>query len=202
MTEAPILSMASPTDPDDALATAEGRPSPGVDVRVVAADGTLLGPGEDGELRVKGPQVMRGYADAALDADAFDEDGYLRTGDLGRLDERGYLTITGRLKDVIIRKGETISARAVELELITHPAVADAAVVGLPHPAQGELACAVVVPAAGADAPELAALVAHLRERGLPPVQWPERLEVVADLPRNSTGKVVKEQLRARYAGS
>ena len=202
MTEAPILSMAAVTDPDDVLSATEGRPCPGVDMRVVAPDGTLLGPGQAGELRVKAPQVMTGYVDESLNAGAFDADGYLRTGDLGVLDAAGYLTITGRLKDVIIRKGETLSARAVELELLTHPAVADAAVIGLPHPAHGELACAVVVVAAGAQAPLLDQLSAHLRDRGLPPTQWPERLEIYTDLPRNSTGKVLKDELRARLTGA
>ena len=112
------------------------------------------------------------------------------------LDAAGYLTITGRLKDVIIRKGETISARAVELELLTHPAVADVAVIGLPHPTQGELACAVVIVAEGEKAPALDELAAHLRGRGLPPAQWPERVEIFTDLPRNSTGKVLKDALR------
>jgi acyl-CoA synthetase (AMP-forming)/AMP-acid ligase II len=198
MTEAPILAMAATTDPDEMLAVTEGRPCPGVDMRVVAPDGTVLGPGESGELRVKGPQVMLGYLDEALNDAAFDADGYLRTGDLGTLDAAGYLTITGRLKDVIIRKGETISARAIELELLSHPAIADVAVVGLPHPRQGELACAVVVPAAGHAPPDLAMIVAHLRERGLAPAQWPQRLHLVPDLPRNSTGKVRKDALRAQ----
>jgi acyl-CoA synthetase (AMP-forming)/AMP-acid ligase II len=188
MTEAPILTMSSPDDPDDMLAHTEGRACDGVEIRVVA-----------GELRVKGPQVMKGYVDALLDHDAFDANGYLRTGDLGRIDADGYVTITGRLKDVIIRKGETISARAVELELLTHRCVDDAAVIALPHPELGELACAVVIPTASAAAPSLAELVAHLRERGLPPRQWPERLEIVTELPRTSTGKVRKEELRARF---
>jgi len=201
MTEAPILSMAATTDPDEVLPATEGKPCAGVDIRVVSPDGALLGPGQAGELRVKAPQVMRGYVDEALDVGAFDSGGYLRTGDLGMLDASGYLTITGRLKDVIIRKGETISARAVELELLTHPAVADAAVIGLPHPGQGELACAVVVVAEREKAPALDTISAHLRDRGLPPAQWPERLEIVTDLPRNSTGKVLKDELRARLTG-
>jgi cyclohexanecarboxylate-CoA ligase len=198
MTEAPILSMAATTDPDEALPATEGKPCPGVEFRVTSPDGALLGPGQTGELRVKGPQVMRGYVDDALNAGAFDHDGYLRTGDLGTLDAAGYLTITGRLKDVIIRKGETLSARLIELEMLSHPAVADAAVVGLTHPAQGELACAVVVVAEGEQEPALDELTAHLRDRGLPPTHWPERLEIFADLPRNSTGKVLKDELRAR----
>jgi acyl-CoA synthetase (AMP-forming)/AMP-acid ligase II len=202
MTEAPILSMAAVTDPDEALAATEGRPRPGVDIRVVSPDGTLLGPGQAGELRVKAPQVMAGYVDESLNAVAFDADGYLRTGDLGVLDAAGYLTITGRLKDVIIRKGETLSARAIELELLTHPAVGDAAVVGLPHPAQGELACAVVIVADGHEEPTLDELTAHLRGRGLAPTHWPERLEIATSLPRNSTGKVLKDELRRRLTPS
>jgi len=202
MTEAPILAMAATTDPDDVLPATEGKPCPGVDIRVVSPDGVLLGPGQAGELRVKAPQVMRGYVDEALNGGAFDSSGYLRTGDLGLLDAAGYLTITGRLKDVIIRKGETISARALELELLTHPAVADAAVLGLPHPGHGELACAVVIVAGGEKAPALEELTAHLRGRGLPPAQWPERLEIFAELPRNPAGKVLKDELRARLAGT
>jgi len=197
LTEAPILAMGAPDDPDDALATAEGRVSDGVDLRVVDPDGGLLGPGRTGELRVKGPQVMRGYVDASLDDAAFDDDGYLRTGDLGRLDEHGNLTITGRLKDVIIRKGETLSARAIEDELLAHPQIADLAVIGLPHAELGELACAVVVPAGVA--PSLDQVLAFLSERGFPRRQWPERLEIVDALPRNSTGKLLKDDLRQRY---
>lgn len=202
MTEAPILAMASPDDPDDAMARTEGRTTAGVDLRVVAFDGTRLGPGEVGELRAKGPQVMQGYVDARLDADAFDADGYLRTGDLGRLDTRGYLTITGRAKDVIIRKGETISARTIEEDLLHHPAVDDVAVIAVPDPDRGELACAVIIPVPGAPVPTLAELVTHLTNRGLPLRQCPEQLRVVAALPRTSTGKVRKDELRAFAAGS
>jgi cyclohexanecarboxylate-CoA ligase len=200
MTEAPISTMAAVTDPDEALATTEGRPCPGVSFKVTGPDGRELRPGEPGELRVRGPNVMRGYADEALNGSAFDEAGYLITGDLGFLDTAGYLTITGRLKDVIIRNGETVSARVVELELLTHPAVADAAVIGLPHPVQGELACAVVVPADPGQPPTLQDIARYLRGRGLSPVQWPEQLEIAADLPRNSTGKVLKDTLKARIA--
>jgi acyl-CoA synthetase (AMP-forming)/AMP-acid ligase II len=202
MTEAPILAMAAPDDPDEAKARTEGRASTGVDLRVIGPDGSRLGPGKPGELRVAGPQVMQGYVDASLDADAFDAEGYLRTGDLGSLDEAGYLTITGRLKDVIIRKGETISARAIEDELLLHPAIDDVAVFAVPDPDRGELACAVIVPVPGAPVPSLADLVAHLREHGLPSRQCPERLCVVATLPRTSTGKVRKDALLAFVTGS
>ncbi|WP_436790173.1 class I adenylate-forming enzyme family protein [Yinghuangia sp. YIM S10712] len=197
MTEAPVLAMAGPHDPDDTLHATEGRPKPDVHLRIVAPDGRVLGAGEEGEIRAKGPQVMRGYLDASLTRDVFDEDGYLRTGDLGMLDERGYLTVTGRLKDIIIRKGENISARALEDALASHQAVADVAVVGLPDAGRGELACAVVVPRG--NAPTLADLTAFLADQGLPPRQWPERLETVDTLPRNATGKVLKTELRERY---
>jgi cyclohexanecarboxylate-CoA ligase len=199
MTEAPILTMTAADDPDEVLAATEGRASAGVDLRVVDADGRMLGPGEEGELRAKGPQVMRGYVDAGLDADAFDCDGYLRTGDLGRIDERGNVTITGRLKDIIIRKGENISARAVEEELLRHPGVADVAVIGLPDPELGEMACAVIVVGTGHRTPTLKDLVVFLGERGVPTRQWPQRLEVLDTLPKNPTGKTVKADLRRRY---
>jgi acyl-CoA synthetase (AMP-forming)/AMP-acid ligase II len=199
LTEAPILTMAAPDDTDEALAVTEGRATAGVDLRVVDLDGTVLGPGQEGELRARGPQVMRGYVDAALDAGAFDAEGYLRTGDLGRLDSGGNVTITGRLKDVIIRKGENISAQAAEEEVLRHPAVAEATVIGLPDPEAGEMACAVIVPRDGHPAPTLAQLTAFLRDREVPPRQWPERLEVVGALPRNATGKVLKAELRQRY---
>jgi acyl-CoA synthetase (AMP-forming)/AMP-acid ligase II len=198
MTEAPILSMAATTDPDGKLATTEGLPCPGVQFRVIRADGTEAAPNEQGELRVKAPQVMAGYVDEALNKDAFDDAGYLHTGDLGTLDEDGYLTITGRLKEVIIRKGETISARAIEVELMTHPGIAEAVVIALPHPRTGEQACAIIIPKDPSAKLDLNALRSHLKERGLAPVQWPERVENVTELPRTSTGKVLKEALRAR----
>jgi cyclohexanecarboxylate-CoA ligase len=201
MTEAPILTMSSPTDSDDVLATTEGRPTDGVDLRVVDADGRVLGPGDEGELRAKGPQVTVGYVDAALDADAFDADGYLRTGDLGRLDEDGNVTITGRLKDIIIRKGENISATAIEAAVARHPGVGDVAVIALADPELGETACAVIVPSDGHPAPTLAQLIAFLHESGVPTRLWPERLAVLDELPRNPTGKVLKAELRRRYAG-
>jgi acyl-CoA synthetase (AMP-forming)/AMP-acid ligase II len=199
LTEAPVLTMAAPDDPDEALAVTEGRATTGVDLRVVGPDGRVLGPGQEGELRARGPQVMAGYLDTALDGDAFDGEGYLRTGDLGRLDSGGNVVITGRLKDVIIRKGENISAQAAEDEVLRHPAVAEAAVIGLPDPEAGEMACAVIVPREGHPAPTLAQLTAFLRESGVHKRQWPERLEVVGALPRNATGKVLKAELRQRY---
>ena len=141
--------MATTEDPDRKLADTEGRPTPGVELIVVGARRARAGPGEEGEIRLKGPQVIRGYLDPSLDAEAFDADGYFRSGDLGIVDADGYVTITGRLKDVIIRHGENISAKEVEDLLYAHPAVADVAVIGLPDPKTGERACAVVAVAGG-----------------------------------------------------
>ena len=189
LTEAPILTCTRPDDPDDVLAGSEGRANDGVKMRIV-----------DAEVRVKGPQVMRGYLDSSLDADAFDSDGWLRSGDLGTLDATGNLTITGRIKDVIIRKGETFSAREVEDLLITAPGVADVAVIGLPHPVLGEQACACVVAVDPSNPPTLEALTAHLAEQGLMRQKWPERLQLLDSLPYNLAGKVIKADLRALLA--
>ena len=123
----------------------DARCPPEVQIRVV-----------DGEMRVRAPQLFRGYLDARLDAEAFDADGFFRTGDLGHLDADGYVVVTGRLKDVIIRKGENISARELEDLLHAHPAVREVAVIGLPDPDTGERACAVVVPADPERPPSLA----------------------------------------------
>ncbi len=200
LTEAPILTMASTDDTDDELATSEGKPMPGVELKLVTVEGVVAGPGEEGEIRAKAPQVMRGYLDASLDAAAFDEEGYFRTGDLGRIDERGNVVITGRLKDVIIRKGENVSAKEVEDLLYLHPAIADVAVIGLPDPDSGERVCAVVQLAEGADGLAFEDMVAFLKGEGLMNQKLPEQLELGDLLPRNPAGKVLKHVLREQYA--
>jgi len=198
LTEAPIVVMATTSDPDEKLASTEGRPTPGVDLIVVALDGTRAGPGQEGEIRLKGPQVIRGYLDPTLDAEAFDEDGYFRSGDLGVVDEDGYVTITGRLKDVIIRHGENISAKEVEDLLYAHPAVADVAVIGLPDPTTGERACAVVALNEGHQL-DLDGMAAYLKANGLRIQAVPEQLEVVDTVPRNPAGKILKHTLRETF---
>jgi acyl-CoA synthetase (AMP-forming)/AMP-acid ligase II len=199
LTEAPILTMNHHDAPDDVLAGTEGPAVAGTRLRLVTADGKEAGVGEEGEVRAKGPQVTLGYLDRALDAAAFDEDGWFRTGDLGTLDADGNLTITGRLKDVIIRKGENISAKEVEDLLFTHPKVADVAVVGLLDPASGERACAVVVPAEGREPLSFAEMTDHLLGAGLITRKLPEQLELVEALPRNPSGKILKFELQARF---
>ena len=134
--------------------------------------------------------------DEALNTDAFDEAGFLCTGDLGSLDDGGWLTITGRLKDVIIRKGENVSAKEVEDQLYEHVKVNDVAVIGLPDAERGEMVCAVVV------APErlgFEEMVEWLKGRGLMLQKIPERLEHVDEIPRNPSGKVLKRDLQQRY---
>ena len=200
LTEAPIITMNDGNDPDEVLANTEGRPVAQTTLKLVTIDGRVAGVGEEGEIRVKGPQVTKGYLDPKLDADTFDEDGWFRTGDLGTQDDAGNVTITGRLKDVIIRKGENISAKEVEDLLFTHPKVADVAVVGLPDAERGELACAVVVPAAGGDALAMEEMKSHLLDAGLITRKLPERLEIVDALPRNPSGKILKFELQKRFA--
>ncbi|WP_149183474.1 AMP-binding protein [Streptomyces sp. TRM49041] len=189
MTEVPMITMGSPDDTAEHLATTEGRPPAGLDIRVV-----------DGEIRLRGEAVCRGYLDPARTAEAFDADGYLRTGDLGHLTATGHLVLTGRAKDVIIRKGENISAKEIEDLLHRVPGVRDAAVIGLPDPERGERVCAVVEQDDGVPPLTLAAVTARLRADGLAVHKLPEQLEVVDALPRNDTlRKVLKYRLRERY---
>ncbi|CCK29352.1 AMP-dependent ligase/synthetase [Streptomyces davaonensis JCM 4913] len=192
MTEVPMITMGDPDDDPELLATTEGRPPEGMEIRIV-----------DGEVRLRGEAVCRGYLDPAQSAAAFDPEGFLRTGDLGRLTDGGHLVLTGRLKDVIIRKGENISAQEIEDLLHRHPAVADAAVIGLPDAERGERVCAVVEQLPGAEELSLARLTAYLRAEGLSVHKLPEQLEVVDALPRNDTlRKVLKYKLRERYSGT
>jgi acyl-CoA synthetase (AMP-forming)/AMP-acid ligase II len=200
MTEAPIVTMASVRDNDDDLANTEGAPVTGVDLITVKLDGSRAATGEEGEIRLKAPMVMRGYIDSSLDIEAFDENGYFRTGDLAVIDDRGNVRITGRVKDIIIRNMENISAKELEDNLFAHPKVADVAVIGLPDDRTGERACAVVVPADAGDPPSLSELCDYLLERGLMKQKLPEQLEIIDALPRNPTGKIVKFELRDRYA--
>lgn len=198
MTECPNLAWCSVEDDDRHLAHSEGRPGPGVEVVVRTADGATARPGEEGELWVRGPQLMVGYVDSSLDRGAFDGEGRFRTGDLGSVDGEGFVTITGRLKDVIIRNMENVSALELENHLITHELVADVAVVGLPDERTGERVCAVVVPRRADRPPTLGALCDHLLAAGMNVRKLPEQLEFADELPRNALGKIVKPVLRER----
>jgi acyl-CoA synthetase (AMP-forming)/AMP-acid ligase II len=200
MTEAPSATMCDLHDSPDVLAATEGRAIMGVDVRVVADDGSECAPGVTGEIRIRGAIVCLGYDDPSLNADAFDDRGFLRTGDLGELTTDGYLIVSGRLKDVIIRKGENISAKDVEDVLSEHPKVLDVAVIGIPDDERGELCCAVVVPTSPDARLDFDEMVQWCRGAGLAVHAVPERLEIMYDLPRNSTGKVLKRDLRKHFA--
>ena len=205
LTECPSHCLNTVRDPHDKRAVSEGRPSAGVELRITDPEGRVLEPFAVGEIRVRAPQLCLGYVDSTLDAGGvegggFDDEGFFRTGDLAFLDDDGYLVISGRLKDIIIRKGENISAKEVEDILYSHQAVADAAVIGLPDVERGERACAVVMLKPGAEPLTMDTMAAWCREHGLMTQKIPEQLEVVTDLPRNSMGKVVKTELRARYS--
>jgi len=203
LTECPIVSMGAVDDSDEKLALSEGRPNPPeMQVKVVTLAGSLAGVGEEGEIRAKGPQLCKGYLDRSLNDAAFDEEGFFRTGDLGYLDAEGYVVITGRLKDVIIRKGENISAKEVEDFLYQHPKVADVAVIGLPDPAMGERCCAVVASKSPAEPLEFDEMIAFLKQQGLMLQKLPEQLEIVSQVPRNPTGKILKHELRKKYSES
>jgi long-chain acyl-CoA synthetase len=169
-----------------------GQALPTVDVRIDAPnDGGI------GEVLVRSPGAMIGYWHAAPDDPIFTPDRWLRTGDLGRLDDEGYLYIEGRVKDVVIRGGENIATVRVEDRLLEHPAVADAAVVGLPHTELGEeLAAAIVLhPGAAVEPSELAAFAAVRLAYFAVPTAW----RFVSELPQNAAGKVLKQQIAAQW---
>jgi acyl-CoA synthetase (AMP-forming)/AMP-acid ligase II len=196
LTEAPVLTIGQPQDPDDKLSDTEGRPLPGVVLRVVGPDGREQGAGEPGELRVRAPQQMLGYVNRELDAEVFDEEGFLRTGDLGIVDSDGFVRITGRLKDVVIRNGENVATAEVEDLLRAHPDVIDAAVIGLPDRRTGERVCAVIELTSQSQPLNVELVGAYLKEAGLRRIAWPEQIEIVASLPRNVAGKVDKSALQ------
>jgi acyl-CoA synthetase (AMP-forming)/AMP-acid ligase II len=202
MTEVPLIAQGSLRDSDDQLMHTEGAVVPRVEVRIVKSDGQLAAPGEDGEVRVRGATVCLGYTSAEATAAAFDQDGFFRTGDLGHLRSDGHVTLTGRLKDVIIRKGENIAAKELEDLLFEHPKVGSVAVIGLPDAERGERVCAVVETRPGAEPLTFAEMTAFLKKTGLMVQKIPEQLEIVDSLPRNDTlNKVLKHKLRERFSG-
>jgi 2,3-dihydroxybenzoate-AMP ligase len=199
-----LLNYTRADDPDEIVATTQGRPlSPADEVRVVDPSGADVAPGEVGELLTRGPYTLRGYYRApGYNATAFTPDGFFRTGDLVRALPGGHLVVEGRIKDVINRGGENVSAGELEEHLLAHPGVAMAAVVGLPDETMGELVCAVVVPAPGVAVPKLKGLRAFLAERGLARFKQPDRLVVVDELPLTAVGKISKRDVVERLAGA
>ncbi len=190
-TESLVATWNRPDSSEEKRVETDGLALAHVEVEVRREDGVPL-VGEPGEIYVRGPATAVGlFADPERTAAAFDGDGWLRQGDLGVLDTDGYLTIVGRVKEIIIRGGLNIAPREIEELVIQHPAVQEVAVVGLPHPRLGEQACACVVLRDGASL-TLEQLVAYLREQGLSTFKLPERLALLDALPRTSTGKVQK----------
>lgn len=181
-----ITSTAGPDTPEERRATTDGRPIGANEVRI-----------RDGEIEARGAELFCGYTDRSLDAEAFTDDGWFRTGDLGVVDADGYLTVTGRKKDVIIRLGEKISAREVETLLAEHPAVREVAVIAVADPRTGERACACVVPTDATAPPPLADLTRFLSDRGLSHRKLPEQVVVRDALPVTAAGKTDKSALRA-----
>jgi cyclohexanecarboxylate-CoA ligase len=192
--ECPTYTCGRPTDPLEARANTDGHPiGPHARERI---DSPVQGVGE---LLVTVPELFLGYLDASLNEASFTSDGYFRTGDLATVDGDGNVTIVGRAKDIIIRKGEKISAREVEDMLYQHPDIADVAVVAVPDPVSGERACAVVVPVTG-HKPTLEEITAFLDEFRVARQKYPEELELVDELPRTASGKIQKFLLRQRLA--
>jgi len=181
----------------------DGRPLLGVELRLLDEDGVGVGPGERGEILSRGPDCCIGYTEPALTAASFDAEGWYSTGDIGVLDEDGYLTIVDRKKDIIIRGGENISALEVEEMLLRIPGVAEAAVVAAPDERLGEHACAFVRLLDGSASLDLPSMREHFEAAGMARQKWPEELRIVPELPRTPSGKVKKYVLREELgAGS
>lgn len=175
----------------------DGRPRTGVEIRLLDEDGEPVPVDTPGEIWSRGPDLALGYTDPELTARSFTADGWYRTGDMGVLDDDGYLTITDRLNDVIIRGGENVSAAEVEEAVATMPGILEVAVVAAPDARLGEHACAIVRAAPGA-AVDLDLVTAHLEQIGIVRQKWPEDVRVVDDFPRTASGKIRKVDLRTR----
>jgi len=193
-----FVSICRPDDDDETIAATSGRAMPGIEVRIVDGEGRDLPPGEAGEIVVRGYNVMRGYAeDPEATAEAIDAEGWLHTGDVGTLDERGYLDITDRIKDVFIVGGFNAYPAEIEDLLLRHPAIAQVAVIGVPDERLGEVGAAFVVPAAGHEVHE-AEVVAWARAN-MANFKVPRHVRTVTSLPVNPSGKVLKYELRDAF---
>jgi acyl-CoA synthetase len=186
-TEHPSVTTSLVDEPEAKRLRTDGHAIPGVEIRL----------DDDGEIITRGPDLCLGYTDAELTAKAFDDEGWYRTGDVGVLDEHGFLTITDRMKDIVIRGGENISAAEIEEALQTLDGVAEIAVVAAPDERLGEHACAILRMLPGAAPVALADVTAHLARVGLARQKWPEELRLVDEFPRTASGKIRKVDLRA-----
>lgn len=172
-----------------------GKPLPRVEEKIVGPNGERLGPNEDGEICIKGPNVMKGYYNLPdATKEVFDEEGYFRTGDMGRFDEDGFLYITGRIKEMLIIGGENVFPREIEEVIEQHESVHAAAVIGAPDDLRGEVAVAFVEMKEGAAFDERS-IRSFCREQ-LPQYKVPRDIRVLEQLPRNPTGKVLRRELQ------
>jgi cyclohexanecarboxylate-CoA ligase len=192
-TEVPVATIGAPQH-DEARYAADTDGRPGIaEIKLVAHPAAPAG---DGEICVRGPQMLLGYRHPEDNSESFDATGFFRTGDLGRWADDQYLMVTGRAKDVIIRNGENISAKEVEDLLADHPGIAEIAVVGLPDTRTGERACAVIVPK-GELRPDVASLLGLLVSKGVAKFKVPEQVVLWDALPKNDAGKILKHRIRA-----
>ena len=197
-TESPTTTTSGPDDPVERDRSTDGRPMGEMELRITdPPTGDGLPAGAVGEIWVRGPEVFEGYIDRAATEAAFAPGGWFRTGDLGFVDTGGWLTITGRTKDIIIRGGENISAAEVEAALESHPAISQAVAVGYPDDRLGQRVCAFVV---ATEAFDLAACRRWMEERGVTRFKWPERVEQVDSLPLLAAGKVDRTALEKQAA--
>jgi cyclohexanecarboxylate-CoA ligase len=194
MTENGAVTLIELDDPDERAFTTDGKPLAGVELKVVDIEGQPLPAGEAGKLLVRACSNFGGYLKRPH-LNGTDAEGWFDTGDLARIDAQGYVRITGRSKDVIIRGGENIPVVEIESLLYKHPAVAMAAIVAYPDERLGERACAVVVPKPGQSF-DMATMVAYLKEQKVAIQYIPERLEVRDSMPSTPSGKIQKFKLR------
>ncbi|KRW92656.1 AMP-dependent synthetase [Alicyclobacillus tengchongensis] len=196
-TEACLVTVGRPDDPPEKLWGTDGRAIDGMEIRVVDDEGHVLPAGREGNYQIKTPAMFATYLHHHEWYEAgFTKDGFFDTGDLAVIDEDGYLKITGRKKDVVNRGGEKIPVVEIEDLLSQHPAIADAAVVAMPDERLGERACAYVVLQPGQAGIDLSQITDFLGERGMAKIYWPERVEVIDEMPRTASGKIQKYVLR------
>lgn len=198
-TEHPTSASSSPRADTWTRSRTDGHIRFSHELKIVDLAGEDVAVGEEGEIVTRGPMQFVGYHDESLNLDSFLPGGWFRTGDIGRLDDQGRLTVTDRLKDIIIRGGENIASKEVEDVIATHPRVLEVAVVAEPDPKYGERVAAFVLLNEG-DCLDMAEVRRLFAEAGLAPQKAPERIEVVSELPRTPSGKVQKFALRERLA--
>ncbi len=182
--------------PHSRRAGSVGRLLPGASARFVDDDGRDVPSGQPGEIWLKGPMIMRGYHNLPeATAEVLTADGYFKTGDIGCQDADGFLRITGRKKEMISIAGEKAAPREIEDLLVSHPAIAEAAVIGRKDPSRGEMIVAFVIPREGHDTPDPDALREFCRQQGLPNWKCPREIRIAEELPRSPTGKILKRLL-------